>query len=131
MCSLIENDSVNALYQKAMNGYRNVRIGEVWANDWNILFHEATGHQERNEHNLMRDFKDEVPGYLNNRAICEALDRLTLEPGVERIGENLTSCYEKLVRMKVIEEKELGLLQAWIEDVQAVTSPHQSRSTAL
>ena len=103
----------------------------AWANDWNILFHEATGHQERNEHNLMRDFKDEVPGYLNNRAICEALDRLTLEPGVERIAENLTTCYEELVRMKVIEEKELGLLQAWIEDVLAVTLQHQSRSTAL
>jgi len=30
--------------------------------------------QERNAHDLLRDFADEIPGYLHNRAICEALD---------------------------------------------------------
>jgi len=102
----------------------------AWANDWSILFHEATGHQERNQHNLMRDFKDEVPGYLNNRAICEALDGLALPSGVDNVGENLLICYEALVRMGVIDEKELTLLQAWIDDWGAVTSQDQSRSTA-
>src|SRR5437870_5708458 len=102
----------------------------AWANDWSILFHEATGHQERNEHNLMRDFKDEVPGYLNNRAICAALDGLALNPGVDHIGENLKNCYEELVRMGVIDDRELSLLQDWIDDVNTVTSHNQTRSTA-
>jgi hypothetical protein len=34
----------------------------AWTNNWGILFHEPTVSQERNEHNLMRDFKDEMPG---------------------------------------------------------------------
>jgi len=73
-----------------------------WANDWGILFHEATVWQERNEHNLMRDFKDEVPGYLNNSRIAEALDKLTLQKGLDKLGDNLKVCYEELVRMELV-----------------------------
>lgn len=92
----------------------------AWANDWVILFHEPTVSQERNEHDLMRDFKDEVPGYLNNRSICEALGELRLEPGVERTGENLRACYEKLVSMDFIDRRELQLVEAWLSDLKRI-----------
>jgi hypothetical protein len=89
----------------------------AWTNGWGILFHEPTVWQERNEHDLMRDFRDEVPGYLHNRAICEALDALQLRPGVESIGENLQTCYEKMVGMGWIEKQELELVEAWLRDL--------------
>jgi len=73
--------------------------------------------QERNEHNLMRDFADEVSGYLNNRKIGERLDALKLAPGTDRLGENLILCYEELVRMELIPEKEMPLVQAWVADL--------------
>lgn len=92
----------------------------AWTNDWAILFHEPTVSQERNEHDLMRDFKDEVPGYLHNRSICEALDGLPLKPGVERTGENLRACYEKLVSMNLIDERELQLVDAWLGDLKRI-----------
>ena len=92
----------------------------AWANDWSILFHEPTVSQERNEHDLMRDFRDEVPGYLNNKSICEALGQLRLEPGAERIGENLRACYEKLVSMNVIDRRELPLVEAWLGDLKRI-----------
>ena len=41
-------------------------------NDWAVLFHAPTVSQERNEHDLMRDFADEVPGY---RTTFSDLDR--------------------------------------------------------
>jgi hypothetical protein len=87
----------------------------AWESGWSVLFHEPTVWQERNEHNLLRDFRDEVPGYLNNAAICEALAGLRLAPG--RVGENVTACYEKLVEMSLVGEKELPLLAAWLEDL--------------
>ena len=34
----------------------------AWTNNWSVLFDEPTVWQERNEHDLMRDFRDEVPG---------------------------------------------------------------------
>ncbi len=89
----------------------------AWANNWAVLFHEPTVWQERNEHNLMRDFKDEVPGYLNNTSICEALARLELQPGVEHLGQNLRLCYEKLVSMNLVGHEELDLVDAWLGDL--------------
>lgn len=91
------------------------RIG--WENGWSVLFHEPTVWQERNAHNLMRDFRDEVPGYLHNASICEALAALKLARGVERLGENLLACYERLVEMSLVGREELPLLQSWLEDL--------------
>jgi hypothetical protein len=93
----------------------------AWANDWGILYHEPTVSQERNEHNLMRDFRDEVPGYLNNSAICEALDKLSLKPGMDQLGNNLLSCYEELVRMELVGRQELELVAAWTADLQEIS----------
>jgi hypothetical protein len=93
-----------------------------WANGWSVLFHEPTVRQERNEHNLMRDFKDEVPGYLHNSAICEALDRLRLPPGVEHLGDNLHACYETLASMSLVDRKELALVDAWLDDLKSAVS---------
>jgi hypothetical protein len=90
----------------------------AWLNGWAILFHEPTMRQERNVHNLLRDFNDEIPGYLHNSEICEALESLPLESGVEKIGDNLKACYEKLVSMSLISREELQLLDAWLEDVE-------------
>jgi hypothetical protein len=89
----------------------------AWEQGWSVLFHEPTVWQERNEHNLMRDFRDEVPGYLHNDSIREALASLTLAPGVERLGEGLMACYERLVEMSLVGREELPLLAAWLDDL--------------
>ncbi len=90
----------------------------AWLNGWAILFHEPTMRQERNVHNLLRDLADEIPGYLHNSEICEALESLPLESGVEKIGDNLKVCYEKLVSMSLIGREELQLVDAWIDDLE-------------
>lgn len=91
----------------------------AWANGWSILFHEPTVWQERNEHNLMRDFEDEVPGYLHNATIGRELDALPIQAGVENIPANLRLCYQRLCELKLIGEKELPLLEAWLADLAA------------
>ncbi|MEP6922772.1 MAG: STELLO glycosyltransferase family protein [bacterium] len=90
----------------------------AWANDWGVMFHEPTLWQERNEHDLLRDFRDEIPGYLHNESIREALEKLSLRSGVDRLGENLQMCYEQLVSMALIDRKELALVAAWLEDLE-------------
>jgi hypothetical protein len=94
----------------------------AWANNWGVLFHEPTVWQERNEHNLMHNFRDEVPGYLYNREICVALENLSLQTGVERIDDNLRLCYGKLVSLGIMDPKELALLEAWLEDLLPIRS---------
>jgi hypothetical protein len=92
----------------------------LWTCDWRVSFHAPTVWQDRNEHNLLRDFADEVPGYLHNARIAEVLDALALEPGVENIPANLVRCYQALVELGVVEAEELPLLEAWLTDLRAL-----------
>jgi len=89
----------------------------AWENGWHILFHEPMMNQVRNAHNLLRDFEDEIAGYLNNAQICDQLEKLNLKAGIENIPFNLNLCYEKLISMKLVGEKELFLLNIWLNDL--------------
>ena len=92
----------------------------AWENGWCVLFHEPTVRQDRNPHELLRDFADEVPGYLNNRRIAQQLDALSIQVGLDRIPDNMRLCYEQLVRMKLIGPEELELLEAWLFDLSSI-----------
>ena len=92
----------------------------AWECGWSVLYHESTVWQERNEHNLMKDFEDEIPGYTNNLKICKELQALNLKAGQENICDNLIICYEKLIDIQVIGKDELVLLKAWIGDISAL-----------
>lgn len=89
-----------------------------WECGWSILYHESTVWQDRNEHNLMKDFEDEIPGYINNFKICYELNKLILLPGAESITKNMLTCYQKLVDINVIGVEEMKLLNAWISDIE-------------
>jgi hypothetical protein len=88
----------------------------AWANGWRILMHEATVFQDRSKHDLMRDFEQELPGYLGNERIATVLAALTIEPGEGCLYDNLHRCYAALVDGGVIGAAELPLLELWIED---------------
>lgn len=92
----------------------------AWANGWRVSFHSPTVLQERNEHDLMRDFVDEVPGYLHNELICSTLETLLIKPGIDAICDNLIVCYEALVKIGVVGSDEIPLLRAWIKDAKGL-----------
>jgi hypothetical protein len=93
------------------------RIG--WTCGWSILFHGSTVRQERNDHSLMKDFEEEISGYVHNAKIVSALRALSLKKGVEHIPDNLTRCYQELVDIGVIGKDETRLVQAWLSDLSA------------
>lgn len=99
----------------------------AYANGWAVLFHAATVFQERNAHDLMRDFAEEVPGYLHNAAIRKALDEVSIAPGSSRIPDGMRACYERLVALELVGRAELPLLDAWLDDLQGCwTEPPSS-----
>jgi len=110
--------------------YCSFRMTDIWrsfvaqricaANSWTIGFHGATVMQDRNEHDLMRDFEEEVPGYLHNTRIRSALDALQLSPGADAMSENMRLCYRALIDMGVISGEEAPLLDAWLNDLAAM-----------
>ena len=103
------------------------RMTDIWrsfiaqricaANDWDILFHSATVFQERNPHDLMTDFKDEISGYLGNADICRKLDELEIKPGVEQVSAGLVKCYEAFISIGLIDKLEITLLESWLVSI--------------
>ncbi|HEY1583854.1 MAG TPA: STELLO glycosyltransferase family protein [Chthoniobacterales bacterium] len=94
----------------------------AWENNWNIIFQSPDVSQNRNPHNLMRDFEDEVPGYLHNRAIASTLDCLSLKRGTKHTRDNLRRCYLALVRGGWMKEDELCLMDVWLDDLKSIVS---------
>jgi hypothetical protein len=89
----------------------------AWENGWSVLFHHATVWQDRNPHNLMRDFEDEIPGYVNNTRIVTALSDLPLAGGSAAMADNLIRCYQTLIALGVVAEAEMPLLRCWLADL--------------
>ncbi len=92
----------------------------LWELGGGLVFHGPEVFQDRNPHDLMRDFADEVPGYLKNREIANQLEALTLQPGAGAVTNNLTACYEALIAQGHLPSDELELVRAWLEDLKSV-----------
>jgi len=89
-------------------------------NGWGVLFHNATMYQERNAHDLMKDFADEVVGYTQNAKIMERLLDLPLSGKPSAVLDDLALCYDQLIQMGVVGSAERPLLDAWRADVERI-----------
>jgi hypothetical protein len=92
----------------------------LWALGGAVIFHASEVVQRRNAHNLLKDFQDEVPGYLANDQIVRLLEDQPLEPGTEAVGANLLRCYEALIKRGILPQKERPLVKAWRGDLKQV-----------
>jgi hypothetical protein len=89
----------------------------LWEMGAGLVFHAAEAVQERNVHNLMRDFRDEVPGYEKNEELVNQLEQFTLKPGPAEVGNNLLRCYEHLSARGFFPADELMLVRVWLRDL--------------
>ena len=92
----------------------------LWELGFGLAFHPPEVTQERNIHNLLRDFEQEVPGYLQNQQIVDILLSLNLTPGVGAVTSNLMRSYEALVAKAIMPAGELPLLKAWLADIESL-----------
>jgi hypothetical protein len=89
----------------------------IWELNAGVAFHSSEVIQRRNPHDLMTDFDEELPGYNRNKGFVSVLKHLELRKGEEVVGQNLHACYEALVSAGFFPSTELGLVDAWLEDL--------------
>ena len=94
----------------------------LWEPDAGVAFHAPEVFQDRNPHDLMKDFRDEIPGYDRNRELIRVLEALDLKRGQGAVALNLRSCYEALVNARFFPDKELALVDAWLSDLAKIGS---------
>lgn len=91
-----------------------------------VLFHGPTVWQERNEHDLDRDFADEIPGYLYNSRIRESLLEISFGSSAST-RLMMERCYERLMRSGWVGVGEESLLTAWFNDLDVFGSRTPSK----
>ncbi|MBT8040736.1 MAG: DUF288 domain-containing protein [Gammaproteobacteria bacterium] len=92
----------------------------LWELGHGLVFHASEVFQERNPHNLMRDFADEISGYLRNKELAALLANLKLEAGEGAQGRNLLACYRALIAAEFFPQEELSLVLSWLDDLAAM-----------
>ncbi|MDP4623693.1 MAG: STELLO glycosyltransferase family protein [Akkermansiaceae bacterium] len=105
------------------------RMTDIWrsfvaqrilqARGMGVLFHSPTVWQDRNDHDLQKDFTDELPGYNHNAEMREALVSLRLDDSMTSVAM-LELCYQELIRRGWVGQGEEKLLTAWIADLAAM-----------
>jgi len=94
-----------------LRGYITQRL--LWDINLHLGFTKATVYQERNIHNFMKDFRDEIDCYLNVKPIVELLDSLNLS---SELLLNIETVYSALSEKGFIKSEELDICKAWISD---------------
>lgn len=84
--------------------------------NYRLAFAPATVYQERNEHDLYKDFADELDCYQQTPAVLKTLSTLKFDPNVSK-KTALLSCYQALVDEKLVSEDELQYVQDWNNDI--------------
>jgi hypothetical protein len=85
----------------------------LWAHDFHLSFHSATVRQVRNDHNLMHDFRDEVPGYVNNDRIAELLASEWKKGPEATLSATAARFWRALATGGILSEEELPIIDAW------------------
>ena len=91
----------------------------LWEYGYSLGFTAPTVRQERNPHNYLRDFKDEVLIYLHSEDIVD-IAKASIVHGLS-MSENLVNIFEVLVTKDLVPAAELVAVRAWISDVAALT----------
>ncbi|MFC1801915.1 STELLO glycosyltransferase family protein [Patescibacteria group bacterium] len=88
----------------------------LWSIGYSLGFTSPIVTQERNPHDFMKDFKDELLIYLHSENIVKIAKKSISQKNT--LSGNLLAVYKELVMSGLIPKKELVLLKSWIKDVE-------------
>lgn len=104
--------TVSFRFTDILRGYIAQRC--FWEHNKLLGFTSPNAYQERNEHDLMKDFKSEIPCYLEANRLIKILDKANLSTDYE---QNLITIYTALYQNDIVEKKELEILENWLQDL--------------
>jgi len=82
-----------------------------------LAFGDPAGYQRRNDHDLFRDFIDELEMYQNVAAAWDCLRSLS----ASTMPALLTEAYERLVASHILPRQELPMVDEWLEALATAT----------
>ena len=87
----------------------------MWSKGYRLGFTTATAFQKRNDHDLMDDFRQEVPMHAHSDTIAGLVTKAI--NSADSVGESLMKAYDVMCRKGIVDTRELVLLSAWLKDI--------------
>jgi hypothetical protein len=120
--TIIRNDVLPLMYLPYSVSFRFTDILRgiiaqpiLWAHGMNLGFSSPILYQDRNEHNLMKDFESEVSMFLNVEQTYEIA--CSVSSSQSSIADNLYNIYVELIKNNIVGTKEEPGLEAWLCDI--------------
>jgi hypothetical protein len=88
----------------------------MWNAGYRLGFTDATVIQKRNPHDYVKDFESEVPMFLQGEQALEIV--VESIKASDDVSSNLHRAYSALWENKIVDEKEMNLLDLWLKDLQ-------------
>ena len=102
------------------------RVSDIWRgliaqryfaiSNLKTQFRGGLGYQERNEHDLLKDFVDELEVHLSTRIILEILESI----GAIEKSEFMLSVYSAMLAKGLVLEEEIIRLEDWLADTSTI-----------
>jgi hypothetical protein len=108
--------TVSFRFTDILRGYIAQAVINASSKNWG--FYQATAYQDRNEHNLMNDFRSEISMYANMEEIFQIIYESCKKN--HSVGENLINCYSMLQSNDYVEDRELIILNSWMKDLNSL-----------
>lgn len=87
----------------------------LWDLDLRLCFTSPTAFQERNQHNLFKDFCDEQDLYIKSGSLIQFL--LNWKSDSDNFPERMEHVTRALVAADYLKKEEIAMVQAWIRDL--------------
>lgn len=87
----------------------------LWDLNLQVCFTSPTVVQERNQHNLFKDFCDEQDLYLKSDSLIQFL--LNWKSEAVNFQERMENLVQELVAAQYLNKEEIAIVQAWIRDL--------------
>ena len=108
--------TVSFRFTDILRGYIAQSVINTSSKNWG--FFHATSYQERNDHNLMNDFRSEISMYSNMEEILQVIFESC--KSTHSIADNLISCYSSLCKSDFVKNEELKILNSWLSDLNSL-----------
>ncbi len=105
-----------------------LRVADIWRGYWaqrllwdiggGLCFTAASAFQERNEHDLLKDFSDELDLYLKVDQLIAALNEF--KSGKKVLSDRMIDMFVMLANAGFIKQGDVDLVCAWIKDLEKV-----------
>jgi len=93
----------------------------LWIDGYSVVFRDSTVRQVRNEHDLNKDFAQEIPGYIENNNISKILDEAADKVVKSQDKTSMAMIlWSALSEKGIVPREEMPIIEGWMSSLKSI-----------